>query len=197
MADIVKFRGFLTTPARRRTFYCYTAKLFLQDQAMFLVLVEAYRASRSKRQALLLTDMFIDGNIPDILAEGGYVTKVNIEKALATTMSAANNAAVNAVGKTFADKQKLAGGGASGFFGALKAKLSDTKLPEDLFAAAQGQVCVMLSEHGFDGVSRNLNLVYNPDGTYMPPATFSGAQIAALKQILKTGGFDPDDLGIY
>ncbi|HEY4253027.1 MAG TPA: hypothetical protein VGM87_17585 [Roseomonas sp.] len=196
MAGLDDYRRYTSTPARRRTFYCYCTKEFVQDQAAFFVLVEAYRVSRRKKQALFLNDWFINGNIPQTLQAGGYLSIVNIAASLQKSTSDATTAAVAAVGKTFADKMANQGGGVGGFFGALGKKISGTGVPADLFDAAQGQVVGMLNDrHGF-GAQGGLGATYQMDGSYLPNGIYAG-QVAAFKSALTTAGFDPDSLGIY
>lgn len=198
MAAIAEFKAYTNTAARRRTFYCYCTKEFVQDQAVFFVLVDAYRTSRRKRQAVFLNDWFINGNIPQTLQEGGYLGIVNIAEAMKKTVSDAANAAVAAVGRSFADKMANQGGGVGGFFGALGKKITGTGVPANLFDAPQAQVVTMLDEggkHGF-GAKNGAGATYRPDGAYQPLGAFT-AQAQIFKAHLKTAGFDPDDLGIY
>lgn len=198
MAGIKEFRSYTNTKARRHTFYCYCTKEFIQDQAIFFLLVEAYREGRLKRQALFLTDWFINGNIPDVLQEGGYVGIVNISSSLQATVSDSAKNAVSSVGRTFSDKMANHGGGVGGFFGALRQKMGDTKLSGDIFDAPQAQVVTMLDEtgkHGFGGVDGN-GATYKPDATYQPTGAFAH-QVPILGKHLKTAGFNPDQLGIF
>ncbi len=192
MAGIDEFRDYTNTRRRRHTFYCYSTKEFVQDQAIFFVLVEAYRKTRSKRQALFLTDWFVEGNIPDDMQDGGYLTNVNISSELKNKISGETRTTVGNVGLTFADKREK-----HGFWGAVKLKtFGDTKAPEKLFDTAQIQVAKMLDDrHGFGGV-KGAGATYQPDSSYQPNAVFSG-QAQILRKHLKTAGFDPDDLGIY
>lgn len=198
MADIKEFRAYTNTQARRHTFYCYCTKEFIQDQAVFFLLVETYRQSRLKRQALFLNDWFINGNIPDELQDGGYIGIVNISSSLKANVSGQANAAVAAVGRTFSDKMANHGGGVGGFFGALRQKMGDTKLAGDIFDAPLAQVVTMLDEtgkHGFGGVG-GAGATYNADATYQPFGGFAH-QVPIFRSHLKTAGFDPDQLGIY
>lgn len=198
MAGITEFRSYTNTKARRHTFYCYCTKEFIQDQAIFFLLVEAYRESRLKRQALFLTDWFINGNIPDVLQDGGYVGIVNISSSLQATVSAGANNAVSAVGRTFSDKMANHGGGVGGFFGALRQKLGDTKVSAGIFDTPLAQVVAMLDDagkHGFGGVN-GYGATYDPDATYQPFGGFAH-QVPIFRKHLKTAGFDPDQLGIY
>lgn len=198
MAGIKEFRSHTNTKARRHTFYCYCTKEFIQDQAIFFLLVEAYRESRLKRQALFLTDWFIKGNIPAVLQEGGYVGIVNISSSLQTTVSDRANNAVAAVGRTFSDKMEKHGGGVGGFFGALRQKIGDTKVSADIFDTPCAQVVSMLDDagkHGFGGVD-GTGATYAPDATYQPFGAFAH-QVPIFRKHLKTAGFDPDQLGIY
>lgn len=193
MAGIDEFRAYTNTPARRHTFYCYCTKEFVQDQAIFFILVEAYRASRRKRQAAFLKDWFIDGNIPDALQDGGYLGIVNISDTLQNTVRANTNNAISAVGLTFRDKVKT-----HGFFGAIGKKLGDTSISGNLFDAPQNQVVTMLDEtgkHGFGGVG-GAGAKYQPDSAYQPLGAFAN-QMPLLRKHLKTAGFDPDDIGLY
>ena len=198
VADINDFRNYTNTPARRHTFYCYCTQELVQDQAVFFMLVEAYRQRRLKRQAVFLNDWFILGNIPDELQDRGYLGIVNIADTAKNTVSQNATAAVNAVGKTFADKVRNHGGGARGIFGAVKQKLGDTKVDGELFNRPQEQVVSMLDEtgkHGFGHIG-GAGATYQPDGVYQPRGTFSH-QVPIFRKYLKTVDFDPDNLGIY
>jgi hypothetical protein len=197
MANVDDFVRYTNTTARRRTFYCYCTQEFVQDQGVFFVLVEAFRVGRKKRQAEFLNNWFINGNIPENLQEGGYLTLVNISADLKNTTSTGVTGAIAAIGKTFSDKQARAGGGVGGFFSALGTALfKDTKVPANLFDAAQRQVAGMLNDrHGFGGDGGG-GATYRPDGTYQPRGTYA-AQAQIFKLALTENGFDPDDLGIY
>lgn len=193
MAGIDEFRAYTSTPARRHTFYCYCTKEFIQDQAIFFMLVEAFRISRRKRQALFLKDWFIDGNIPDALQEGGYLGIVNISSTLQQTVRTNTSNAVSAVGLTFRDKVR-----SHGFFGAIGKKLGDTSVSGTLFDTPQSQVVSMLDEAGKHGFGRDggAGATYQPDSTYQPLGAFAG-QVQILRKHLKTADFDPDELGLY
>jgi hypothetical protein len=197
MAELEVYVAYTNSKARRRTFYCYCTKEFIQDQSVFFVLVEAFKKDRKKRQAAFINDWFVNGNIPEDLQEGGYLTKVNISNALATETSQATANAIKAVGATFAEKMANKGGGASGFFGALQQKMSgSTKLSASLFNQAQLQVVGMLNDrHGFGG-EKGAGATYQPDSDYQPNGFFT-KQVIVFKKKLKENGFDPDDLGIY
>jgi hypothetical protein len=195
MAEIADFRSYTNTPKRRHTFYCYCTQEFVQDQAIFFVLVEAYRATRSKRQGLLLKEWFIDGNIPDELQDGGYLTQVNVAGSDRDAMGNRVNTEVNRIGLTFADKRAKHGGGVRGFFGAAFQKLGNTSLSGDIFDSAQRQVVKMLDETGKHGFCTPVAAGrYNPDGTYQPKAFFV-PMVVPLRKHLKEAGFNPDQLG--
>lgn len=198
MANMEDFRKYTSTPKRRNTFYCFCTTRYIQDQAIFFLLVETFRVDKSKRQALFINDWFINGNIPDEFTGNGYLSQVNIEAASKTSISKSTTSAVGAVGLNFADKMSKHGGGVSGFFGAVKQKLGNTAISEKLFDAAQGQVRSMLDDqgrHGF-GDEGGARATYRPDGTYQPIGAFSN-QVLGFRRALKVGGFDPDKLGIY
>ncbi len=198
MAGYDDFRSYTSTPARRHTFYCYCTKELVQDQAIFFLLVEAFRGKRSKRQALFINDWFINGNIPDELQEYGYLTNVNIAADLKNSVSDRAQAAVADVGLTFADKRAKHGGGVRGFFGAVAQKFGDTGVSGDMFNAPQAQVVTMLDEngkHGFGGAG-GLGATYMANGKYQPRAMFSG-QVQIFGKYLKEAGFKPNELGIY
>lgn len=191
MADKTKLQSFTNTPARRHTFYCYCTQRYVQDQAVFFLLVDAYRVSRLKRQAEFLNKWFIEGNIPKALEANGYLGIVNISQKLKEFTSEGANKAISDVGRTFADKRAKHGGGVSGFFGALKQKLGDTKLEGHLFDSAQTQAAGMLGDR-----SQGFDTVYQPDGTYQPAGIFA-QQVQLLRKELKDVNFDPDSLGIF
>jgi hypothetical protein len=197
MASITEFRSYTSTAARRNTFYCYCTTRYVQDQAIFFLLVEAFQADKCKRQALFIKDWFIDGNIPADYTDNGYLGIVNISSGLQGTISTNTTAAVSAVGRTFADKMSRNGGGVGGFFGALRQKMGDTTVSSALFNTAQAQVVTMLDDqrHGFGGVG-GAGATYQPDGTYQPLGAFS-KQVIRFRKDLKIGGFDPDKLGIF
>lgn len=198
MASITEFRAYTNTPARRNTFYSYCTTRFVQDQAIFFLLVDAFKAEKSKRQAIFLNEWFIKGNIPAEYTDNGYLGIVNISSGMQGTISSGATAAVSAVGRTFADKMSNQGGGVRGFFGAVKQKLGDTTVSPTLFDAAQAQVVTMLDDggrHGFGGVG-GVGATYKPDGTYQPIGSFS-QQVIRFRKDLKVGGFDADKLGIF
>ena len=140
MASITEFRAYTSTPARRNTFYSYCTTRFVQDQAIFFLLVDAFKAERAKRQATFINEWFINGNIPDLYTDNGYLGIVNISDTLKGTISTNTTTAISAVGRTFADKMSNKGGGVRGFFGAIKQKMGDTGVSDTLFDAAQAQV---------------------------------------------------------
>ncbi|MBN9028478.1 MAG: hypothetical protein BGO05_06855 [Rhizobiales bacterium 63-7] len=191
MADKQKLQSFTNTPTRRHTFYCYCTQRFVQDQAIFFLLVDAFRESRLKRQAVFLNDWFIEGNIPQALQDNAYLGIVNISQKLKEFTSTGTSQAISNVGRTFADKRAKHGGGVSGFFGALKQKMGDTKLDGNLFDSAQSQAAGMLGD-----TSQGFDTIYKPDGTYQPSGVFA-AQVPLLRKELKAVNFDPDSLGIY
>ena len=198
VANITDFRNYTNTPARRHTFYCYCTKELVQDQAVFFLLVEAFRQSRLKRQAVFLNDWFILGKIPDELQDRGYLGIVNIADTAKNSVSLSATAEVNRVGKSFGDKMRNNGGGVKGFFGAIKQKMGDTRVDGNLFDRPQDQVVSMLDEtgkHGF-GHDGGVGATYQPDGSYQPRGTFSH-QVPIFRKHLKAVGFDPDNLGIY
>ncbi|MEW9615570.1 hypothetical protein AB3G45_17275 [Shinella sp. S4-D37] len=198
MAGINEFRTYTNTPKRRNTFYNYCTTRFIQDQAIFFLLVEAFHESRSKRQAAFLNDWFIQGNIPQDLSETGYIGIVNISSDLQKTISANTNNAISAVGRTFSAKMTNHGGGVGGFFGALRQKMGETTVTADLFNTAQSQVVTMLDDggrHGFGGVG-GVGATYNSNGAYQPLGSFS-ALVVHFRKELKAGGFEPDKVGIY
>jgi hypothetical protein len=197
MASIAEFRAYTSTPARRNTFYNYCTTRYVQDQAVFFVLVDAFKAEKRKRQATFINEWFINGNIPDEYTRNGYLGIVNISSGLQGTISTNTTSAVSAVGLKFADKMNNHGGGVRGFFGAIRQKLGDTTVSENLFDTAQAQVVTMLSDvgHGFGGEGGK-GATYKPDGTYQPNGSFS-QQVIRFRKDLKEAGFDPDKLGIY
>ena len=198
MAGISEFRSYTSTPARRNTFYCYCTKELIQDQAIFFMLVDAYRVKRRKRQALFLNDWFIEGNIPEVLQDGGYLGIVNISSAMQTAVSERTTSAISSVGLTFADKRRKHGGGVKGFFGAVFQKAGNTGVAENLFDGPQAQVVAMLDEngkHGFGGIG-GARATYQPDGKYQPLGYFAN-KVPIFRKHLKTNGFDRDELGIY
>lgn len=198
MASIAEFRAYTNTAARRNTFYNYCTTRYVQDQAVFFLLVDAFKADKRKRQATFLNDWFIKGNIPDEHTQNGYLGIVNISSGLQGTISTNTTSAVSAVGRNFADKMNNHGGGVSGFFGAIREKLGDTTVSDSLFDAAQAQVVTMLDDngrHGFGGVG-GAGATYKPDGVYQPVGAFS-QQVIRFRKDLKIGGFDPDKLGIF
>jgi hypothetical protein len=197
MANIQHFRAFTNNKERRRSFYCYCTTLRTQDQAVFFLLVEAYRAARRKRQAIFINNWFIKGEIPAILDAGGYLSKVNIQSAVEKQISSLTADSVAAIGQTFADKIKVNGGGISGFFGAIAQKTADNKPPQELFEAAEREVVGMLNGNDNDfGNAQGTGGKFVPDHFYQPYGGFA-AQVLIFKGHLKTAGFDPDDLGIY
>jgi len=188
-SNVEKFRELTNTPARRHTFYCYCTQKFAQDQAIFFLLVEAFRQSHSKRHAIFINDWFIKGNIPAAL--DGFVTQVNISSSLSKSVGKSVDSAVTAVGKTFSDKRANHGGGFGGFLGALRQKMGDTGLDADLFKNAQAGMVEMLADpyNKFDDT-------YKPDGMYQPNPSFSKQLILFRKEIMSVG-FDAKDLGLY
>jgi len=198
MADLSIFQSYTNTPQRRNSFYCYSTKFFIQDAAIFFILVEAYRTYRSKRQAVFLNDWFIDGKIPDDLQEGGYLSQINISSDLRKEYSKGASDAVNAVGRTFADKAKNHGGGITGFFGALKQKTGDNRLSAGVFDEPQSRVVEMLDSnnaHGF-GDDGGAGATFKPHLHYQPFGKFA-TQTLKFRGALKAVGFNPDTLGIY
>lgn len=197
MANITHFREFTNNKERRRSFYCYCTNLQSQDQAIFFLLVEAYRVTRRKRQAIFINDWFIKGEIPQTLQAGGYLSKVNIQSAVQKQISSVTADSVAAIGKTFADKVKVNGGGIFGFFGAMAQKTADNKPPQELFEAAEREVVVMLNGNDNDfGNAEGKGGKFIPDHFYQPFGAFA-AQAQIFKGHVKTADFDPDDLGIY
>ena len=186
--NVDKFRALTNTPARRHSFYCYCSQKFAQDQAIFFLLVEAFRQSRAKRHAIFINEWFIKGNIPATL--DGFITKVNISATLSKSVGGSVDSAVAAVGRTFSDKMAKHGGGVGGFFGALRQKAGDTGVDADLFKSAQSGMVEMLADpyNKFD--------TYNPDNAYQPNPTFS-SQLMLFRKELKSSGFDTKDLGLY
>ncbi|CAN7192917.1 hypothetical protein LJR030_000445 [Rhizobium sp. LjRoot30] len=193
MAGIDEFRSFTNTPSRRHTFYCYCTQKYIQDQAVFFLLVEAYRESRLKRQAEFLNNWFINGGIPAELEANAYLGVVNISDAMTQSVNDSTNSAIRAVGRNFAEKRANHGGGIGGFFGALKQKVGDTKVGGTLFDKPLMQVVGMLGDRsqGFDG-----GCGYEKDGNYQPNGKFAG-QVSRLRKELKAVNFDPDKIGIY
>lgn len=197
MAKIEHFRQFTDNKERRRSFYCYCTNLQSQDQAIFFLLVEAYRAARRKRQAIFINDWFIKGQIPQDLQAGGYLSKVNIQQQVQQSISGATTTAVNKIGRTFSDKVAVNGGGIAGFFGALAQKGADTRPPQELFEAAEREVVGMLNGNDNDfGNAEGKGGKFIPDHFYQPYGAFA-KQAQSFKGQLKIAGFDPDDLGIY
>lgn len=188
-SNVEKFREFTNTPARRHTFYCYCTQKFAQDQAIFFLLVEAFRQSRAKRHAIFINDWFIKGNIPPAL--DGFITQVNISSSLSKSVGGSVDTAVAAVGRTFSDKMAKHGGGFGGFLGALRQKAGDTGLDADLFKSAQNGMVEMLADpyNKFDST-------YQPDGVYQPNPSFS-KQLILFRKDLMSAGFDTKDLGLY
>jgi len=187
-SNIEKFREFTNTPTRRHNFYCYCTQRFAQDQAIFFILVEAFRQSRAKRHAIFINEWFIKGNIPPAL--DGFITQANISASLSKNVGGSVDSAVTAVGRTFSDKMAKHGGGFGGFLGALRQKAGDTGLDADLFQEAQSGVVGMLADpyNKFD--------IYKPDNMYQPNPSFS-KQLILFRKELMCAGFDAKNLGLY
>lgn len=154
--------------------------------------------NRSKRQAVFLNDWFIEGKIPDELQEAGYLSQINISSELRNEYSKGTSDAINAIGRTFADKAKKHGGGIAGFFGALKQKTGDNKLSAGIFDEPQSRVVEMLDSnnaHGF-GDYGGVGATFKPYLRYQPFGKFA-TQTQKFRGELKAVGFNPDLLGIY
>ena len=199
MATVEEFREYTNTPKRRHNFYCYCTKRAIQENAIFFLLVEAYRQKRQKRQAQFINDWFIDGNIPKEFTDSGYLAPMNISAQMKAQVSRDVINTLTAVGKTFKDKISRHGGGFTGFLGAVGQKLAtDTSVSGDLFDGPQAQAATMMTgnnDHGF-GKANTSGLLFDPDATYQP-SPFFNEEVLAFKRHLTLNGFSPTDLGIY
>jgi hypothetical protein len=184
--SVQDIRGFIDTPARRHSFYCYSTANFAQESAIFIILVNQFRHDRKKRQAVLINDWFILGQIPAALARGGFISQVNIDDDQAQRTRNAVTGSVAAIGRTFADKVQR-----HGFFGAIGAKLGDTRLPQGLFDVPWAQVMQLLCDsQRYEPNLFNANSVYQPRGEF-------AQQMQVLRRHLTEAGFSPDNLGLY
>jgi hypothetical protein len=153
---------------------------------LFWLLNQQFEIDPTKRKAQLLNDWFLEGNIPPQFDAGGFVTKLNIDGRVASTVSAAAGRFTSV--KTFT--QKIGEGG--GLVRAVQMKLTgETKPPAKLFEPALD--CI------FEPLTKGCNLGpdnFNPDGAYAPKGEYA-AQVLILKGILTAAGFDPESAGIY
>ena len=180
------YRDYTKTQDIRHNFYCYCSNLYFQELAIVFMLIEDFRKSRRKRQAAFITEWFIDGKVPADLQS--FLSEVNLSSKKSKQYRSGAEGAINAVGRTFADKAKNHGGGLKGIFGALKQKSSSTQISGDIFDEMQLDIIAMLNENGGEQ--------FVPDSSYMPNGKFAN-QIHKFRQALKEASFDPNALGIY
>ncbi len=77
MADKQKLQSFTNTPTRRHTFYCYCTQRFVQDQAIFFLLVDAFRDEN--------TEVISSSRIRTLLSEGAVAEAAVVGVGDATT----------------------------------------------------------------------------------------------------------------
>lgn len=172
----------------RRNFYAWSTLEYATESAIFLLMVHQFRQDRKKRQAQLIYDWFIKGEIPEALQDYGYLSRINISSRESQEASTRFNDAMSKVGKTISEKISKHGFVA----GVALAIGGDTKLAADLFDPAARLVWSMLvSDSKYGSRSK-----HQPSAEYQPRASFA-TQVALLKKAMKEAGFDPDGLGIY
>ncbi len=181
---------YTNTRARRHTFFCYCTQKHYSDIAVYWLLVQQFKTDRKTTQAQFIKDWFLDGNIPEILQGGGFLSRANIDG----TVSAPVSGAV----EKFARATTFTSGG---LFGALQMKISGaTRPPADLFDAT-----LVNLHQGLEDLPIQPKNGYNPDGTYQVRGGTVNSQvqfpieqqIQILSRNLTLAGFDPDRAGIY
>jgi hypothetical protein len=173
------------TPARRHAFFCYMSQKWNEDLGLFWLLVQQFQTDRKKKQALLLKDWFLDGNIPAECDDDDLrLSRLNIAASV-------RNPASTAAGRfrsvlTFTQKIDAAGG----LMGAIVMKITgESTPPADLFDKALNGIWQPLQNPAIDLEN------FNPDGSYKFRGDANKMQI--LSALLTAAGFDPDSAGIY
>jgi len=116
---IAVLTGYTKTPAKRHNLFCFSTQTFAQDAVVYWLLVQQFQTDRKKSQALFIKDWFIDGNIPQNLQDGGFLSKCNAEDAVLKNIG-------EAVPKSIAATAFTRGG----LMGALQTKIGgETKPP--------------------------------------------------------------------
>lgn len=176
----------ISTPAKSKNFYQFTLTASTQENSAFLILLKSFKLQRRKRQALFLADLFVDGNVPQVLE--GYMMEVNLPADVQKTTSTKVHADIASLGMSFADKVAN-----RGLLGAIGQKFSeDTRVPAERFDEAEREITSLVYKNHGTATAGNK---YRPETNYAEIvkrvdryATIKGKE-ASFRQLLTAAGF--------
>ena len=189
-------REITTTKQRRNSFFNYATQAGTCNEAVFFLLVEAYRKKPRKSQAEFLNDAFVQGKdmgqTINTFSEGGInIGPRDMDKA---ALSRTINTGIESVGRSFHDKVEK-----NGLITAVTSKIlrDPTGLDANIFDVAQDWAASNVwFSHCPDATPGTPQGIFNASSTYQTNARYK-VYLFKFQLKLTSLGFNWIDLGIY
>lgn len=171
------------TKQRRTNLFNYATRTYSANEAGFFLLVEEFRKTGSKRQAVFLRDTYIKGDVVEGLEK--VTGQINLDRRDATSeLIKKVSDHVEGVGLSMKDKIRD-----NGLLKAIELKMGNTSIDKTLFDAAQDEAAMNIYR-SFQNYNFRLDEKYQPHPD-------CHAQVKKFRQGLILLKFDMFALGIW
>lgn len=193
--EIDEILSYTSKRSHRRAFFNYSTLFYCTGEATFFLLVNQYRKTGKKRQAVFLSEAYVEGKDFGPAVNRFVAGGINVDSKFSKTDLTGNvTRQVSSVGRSSMAKIKK-----DGFLNFVGSKLSrdptgvHPDLFDDLLKLAAIDLCNNMGSGQFETGNKGK---FNPNASYQPNPDFQ-MHLPAFRTKLESLKFDTTDLGIF